>query len=111
MKKTMKEIKKMYKNTIEIGYCELWDLLKLHNRKFYTSGIYGWNADIYEINYNTAIITGYRSFGNIKPSYKLVEKYNKQAKELIEKENDFEKLNGKLNELIEKFIKECLKEE
>ena len=80
MKVTQKLIKGMYKNQIRLGYCELQTLLGYFERKFFTCGVYGWNADIYQINYNTCIITGYRPFGNISVERDIVNKYEEEAK-------------------------------
>lgn len=42
------------------GYCELQALLRNHEPVAYTSGIYGWNFDVYEV-YGLTICTGYRN--------------------------------------------------
>lgn len=41
------------------GYCELCTLLKYHEPAAYTSGVYGWNFDVYHV-YGVTICTGYR---------------------------------------------------
>ena len=82
---TMKQVKAMYNNVIELGYCEAYYLLKHRNRMGYTAGVYGWNADIYGF-VNTAIVTGYRPFGNIKVNREIVKDYEQRA-ERIYKEN------------------------
>lgn len=42
------------------GYCELQSLLVNHEPISYTSGVYGWNFDVYEV-YGITICTGYRN--------------------------------------------------
>lgn len=108
MKVTRKNIMKEYPNTIQIGYCELQNLLRFRKADFCTSGIYGWNADIYPIDINIAIVTGYRPFGIIQPNYEIVKKYDEEALK-IWKKYDYEKAKIKIDKLIEKFVKEVLK--
>lgn len=46
------------------GYCDLQSILYYENAVAYTCGTYGWNADIYQTDYdNTVIVTGYRPWG------------------------------------------------
>lgn len=73
-----KEVKENYE-CYSIGYCEAQDLLSLEGANFYTAGVYGWNADIYIFG-NTAIVTGYRPFGE-RLDLDIVNKYNKKAYE------------------------------
>lgn len=67
------EVKSNYRNIIRIGAVELYYLLKFTEPVAYTSGVYGWNADVYDFD-NVAIVMGYRPFGNISPDYNIVEK-------------------------------------
>ena len=81
IKVSKKEVVESFKNIICIGYCDLQSLLSYIDADYYTSGVYGWNADIYKINNNTVIVTGYRPFGNIR-NYDLVRKYEKKAEKI-----------------------------
>lgn len=69
------------------GYCELQDLLPSACAVAYTAGIYGWNADIYDLGelageaYDVAICTGYNPFGREIPG-NLVKEYNDKAEAL-----------------------------
>lgn len=105
-KTTKKEIMRNYKKVIQLGYCEAQFLLRFKNRKNYTSGTYGWNADVYQIDFDTAIVTGYRPFGNVRPDYDLVKKYELEACEIVCSDLDFEVMEEKVNELLERFIEE-----
>lgn len=107
-KTTKKEVSYWYGKKICVGYCDLQYLLKYQYAEAYTCGVYGWNADIYEIDGNTAIITGYRPFGNIHPDYEITWAYNKQAKE-IQRTNEYNTAEEKTNELLQKFIDEVTK--
>lgn len=83
---TKKAILSNYPNVIKVGYCSLQSLLKFHSPTTYTaSKTYGWQADVYEITPNTAIVTGYAPFGNIVPDHDTVLKYERKAEELCEK--------------------------
>lgn len=102
---SQKFIRENYKNIIGVGYCELWALLRCKEPKYYTSGVYGWNADIYQVDNETVIVTGYRPFGNIK-GYRLGVEVNQEATKVIRVNHDWNKIEEKLDKLIEKFVKE-----
>lgn len=83
---TKKTTMDYYPNVIKVGYCGLQTLLKFRSPDAYTaSKTYGWRADVYEITFDTVIVTGYAPFGNIVPGYETVKKYEEKAKELCEK--------------------------
>lgn len=65
-----------YENVITVGYCDLQYALKWREPNFYTVGVYGWNADVYVIDYDTVVVTGYRPFGNIKLSRSVIDALN-----------------------------------
>ena len=65
---TKKAIMNAYRNVIKVGYCDMQDALKWREPNFYTAGVYGWNADVYVIDCDTVIVTGYRPFGNTELS-------------------------------------------
>ena len=77
-KATAKEIKSRY-TVIRVGYCDLQKLLGAFEPIAYTAGAEGWHSDIYTFG-GIAIATGYRPFGDIRPSYDLVSKYEQQAR-------------------------------
>lgn len=72
---TMKYIKNNYKNIIKTGYCDIQHLTKGLVPTYYTTGVYGWNCDIYVVSCATVITTGYRPFGNIRVPKRIFEKY------------------------------------
>ena len=84
-KVTRKEIKENYKNIINVSYCNLQYLLNVANASpaYYCARAEGWACDIYIINNNTVVVTGYAPFGNIKPSFDLCEKYEAKAQKLL----------------------------
>lgn len=63
LKTTMKEVKSKA-ICYCFGYCDIQCILHYDHAIAYTSGTYGWNADIYQTDYdNTVIVTGYRPWG------------------------------------------------
>lgn len=110
VKVNQKQIKENYQNIICVGYCDLCYLLKTKDPNFYTSGIYGWNADIYQIDYNTVIVTGYRPFGNITSNVTgLNSKYNEKARKIYTSNIDYDKICEKLDKLLKEYISDMLK--
>src|SRR5574344_954909 len=55
-KVTKKQVMSYNSNVLEVGYCDLQFLLGRFSPQYYTCGVYGWNADIYEID-NMCIFT------------------------------------------------------
>ena len=109
---TQKLVKESYANVISVGYCGLQHLLRYENPRAYTAGVYGWNADVYEFG-GTAIVTGYRPFGDTVPR-ELIEKYEKKAKAISEKYRQkkfytglFEEEKRKIHALAVEFIREA----
>ncbi|WP_448973282.1 hypothetical protein [Oribacterium sp.] len=105
---TKKAVMQGYDNIIQVGYCKLYELLRLSDAVAYTAGIDGWHADVYEVNRQTVIVTGGQSFGNIKPSYEVMEKYEKQAHEIL-KSNKWDTARDELEKLINEFVEEVTK--
>lgn len=112
-KTTKKEVLNGYRYVISEGYCDLQHLLYYKNPIAYTSGVYGWSCDIYEITNGIAISTGYKPFGNVKTDYKLAREYDNKALELINeyRNKDFDDLKKELDKLILEFVKKAIKED
>ena len=83
-KTSNKAVRCGYHRVLSVGYCSLQRLLSHEAPVAYTAGVYGWNADVYEISTNTAIVTGYRpgSSKNMKDDYALVKEYEDKAYKL-----------------------------
>lgn len=100
---TKKAIMSAYENVIKVGFCDMQDALKWRKPNFYTAGVYGWNADVYVIDYDTVIVTGHRPFGNVELSREVVDTLNKCAKSITRYLNyDLAKiyLQNNLDELV-----------
>lgn len=80
---TKKAIMTSYRNVIKVGYCDLQQALKGLEPNYYTAGVYGWNADIYVIDNDTVLVTGYRPFGNTSLTRDTIETLNKCGADLM----------------------------
>ena len=94
---TKREIMKDGKRVIAISYCAAQRLLSTINARYYTAGVYGWNADVYEFG-GAYIVTGYRPFGQ-HVDYDLLKKYEAEAA-ATPYENRID--------VLERFIKEVI---
>ena len=82
IKTTRKAIVNGSSNIVSVGYCDLSTLLRYHSPIAYTSGIYGWNFDVYEVN-GLTICTGYR--GMPGRTANNVRKYEQAARDAPER--------------------------
>ena len=115
-KTTSKAIRKNYPQNyiLNIGYCDLQFLLKYESPRAYTSGIYGWNYDLYDID-GIAICTGYRGMPSGKSfDYNLVRKYETKAQKITcrhKKDNQtWEQFLNKQRKDTKKLLNSFLKE-
>ena len=92
-------------NAISISYCGAWHLLRGLEPIAYTAGIYGWNEDVYLVENNTYIATGYRPHGNRKVTYELLDAYEKQAKAIYDGNEDYNTKIAKIAKIREEFLK------
>lgn len=96
---SMTEITKRrgWKNVYQCGYCELQTVFFAYNPTYYNAGVYGWNCDIYtDFATDTIITTGYRNTRGKKIDRDLIEKYEKKARRILDKEykNVYRKLDA-----------------
>ena len=113
-KTTQKAIKANYNTIICVPYCGLQNLLNYESPVAYTKRREGWAADIYDMGGGVAIVTGYAPFGNVRPSYELRERYEKQAEIIRDMYRYSTKLNdtrNRLRELQAAFIEEVTRHE
>lgn len=82
-KVTKKQVMSYNSNVLEVGYCGLQSLLGRFSPQYYTCGVYGWNADVYEVD-GMCIVTGYRPFGTIRPNREQLDKVEKEYQALRE---------------------------
>lgn len=86
------------------GYCDLQNLLQNHSAVAYTSGVYGWNFDVFEV-YGVTICTGYRNM----PGARLegIREYEEKAAAIWNQENrtPFEEKQKQVEKLLKEFCK------
>lgn len=110
LKVSKRDIRNNFKNVLCCSYCELTDLLNYKNANYYNANQYGWRNDIYLIDNNTVIVTGYEPFGNIELQKNICKKYNNEAKKIRQNFGfDYDKQKIKLQKLIDKMISEVIK--
>lgn len=111
-KTTQKAIRANYNKIICVPYCGLQTILNYESPVAYTVRREGWAADIYDMGDGVAIVTGYAQFGNIRPSYELRERYEKQAEKIRYDYNlSYEQQRESLKSLARDFIKEVCNHE
>lgn len=79
---TQKAIKENFQAVIVVPYCGLQNLLNYNSPIAYTKRREGWAADIYDMGGGVAISTGYVPFGNVRPSYEVVKRYENAAEKV-----------------------------
>ena len=106
IKATKKQMKDNY-YIIGIPYCKAQYLLTYQHPVAYSSGVYGWSCDYYDVN-NVVISTGYGYIDSKRTAYDydvLVE-YDKKAYDIIGDydltfEDRMKQVNALLNEFVE----------
>lgn len=81
IKATRKSINETFRNVYSIPYCSIQYLTMDVAPVAYTSGVYGWNADVYAIG-SVALVTGYRPFGKVVDK-SVVDSFEDRAKQLV----------------------------
>lgn len=105
-KTTTKAIRSCYENNniLSIGYCDAWHLLHFRDANAYTSGVYGWNFDVYNVD-GVAICTGYRGMPGRNP--KNLKKYEEKARSIIA---DYSKTYEQQKKAVEKLLLQFIKQ-
>lgn len=102
-KTTKKAVMEGYNAVISVGYCGFQNLLFRRDPVAYTAGIYGWNADIYDLGGGVALVTGYRPFGNVNHTSGMYADFEERAKN-ARYNCGGDELDQKLDELIKEFV-------
>ena len=92
---------------IEVGYCDLQNLLSCETKLGYTCGVYGWNANVYDAG-RAFICTGYRPFGTVSATHQLCEQYDKAARDACHMETNHDVLKIRLKNMIADFVGDVL---
>ena len=108
-KTTKKAIRENFSKIIGIGYCNAQYLLQFNDRFAYSAGANGWACDYHKIG-NVCISTGYNYISTIKPTYELIDKYNKEAEKIaLDYSIEWQERREQVNKLLEEFVNECIK--
>ena len=104
-KTTAKALREGACNLRSASYCDLQYLLTNHNPVAYTSGVYGWNFDVYEV-YGLTICTGYRGM----PGKRLegIEEAERKAMDILAWENKdmtYDEKREAVEQLLHEFCK------
>ena len=67
VKVSRKQIKDNFKNVYVMDETKANTIFYGQSPAYYTSGVYGWNCDVYIIDSDTVVTTGYRPFGERLP--------------------------------------------
>ena len=104
---TAKAIRQSGGKIISIGYCGAAHLLSHHSPIAYTCGVYGWNFDVYEVD-GVTICTGYRGMPGKTVDYKILDKYEKAARAIVEEwgKRTYAEKGKAIEDLLSAFLKE-----
>lgn len=102
---TRKAIVQNSPRIVSAGYCSLYYLLRCIEPFAYTTGIYGWNFDAYEVD-GLTICTGYRNMPGRTANN--IEEFEQRAIELFNNSRfynaaDHDKWRDKALELLHEF--------
>lgn len=113
VKTTRSYVLNHFNTVIRVPNGHLRKLLSYEEPAFYTAGLYGWNADVYVVNADIAIVMGARPFGNIKASRKVIAKAEEHAaviRDALSKNNaNYNQIKDVLHDLINEFVEDVLK--
>lgn len=103
-----------YDHVFRAGYCDLQNIYRYEEPRFYNHGVYGWNFDVFtdhtENGESVAITTGYRNMTGKLIPYDIIEKYNSKARKILEVpfSTPFEETQKQLEENRRAFIAELM---
>lgn len=101
-----KHVRTAYPIVAYCGYCALYYVLYFTTKIGHTERAEGWGCNVYELAPNIALTTGYAPFGNKSLPLAFTERYEKQAKQILEKNAYSDKAKKKLEKLLEKMVAE-----
>lgn len=109
---TKKEILNGFQYVIPVSYCAAQNLLNYKQANYYTySKMYGWRADVYVINNDIAIVTGYAPFGNVTIDYNLLKEYEHNAEKVYYTVRDYNDRKNIIEMYLNEFIKKTINKE
>lgn len=109
LKVSKKSIRDNEYRIMGVGYCGMQFLLSYQNPIAYSSGVYGWSCDYYEVN-GVVISTGYSYVRdkNMNSDYELVNYYEQLARAVSSNQHlTYEERVNETNALLSALIKKC----
>ena len=103
-KTTRKEMLQRFNKVIKVPYCKGQYLTQFLDPIAYTSGIYGWSADIYDLGYGVALCTGYKPFGESIDS-KFLADLDEKARLIIYSSLPYEERRAQVSKLLEEVAR------
>ena len=92
-------------NLVCVGYCDLSNLLWGHEPIAYTSGVYGWNFDVYEV-YGKTICTGYRGMPGRRANNEAA--YEEKARAISDNYDlSWEERRDRIESLLKEFCEQA----
>lgn len=118
---TVKELNRIYPVILDLGSHSLLDgaLDFAFGAKFYHAGGLGWNYNVFEIDRNTCVVSGYRTSNTLKAvkniSYSFCKPWNEKAKAIRDAEGlgyeNYLRAKEEMQNLLTDFVKAVLDEE
>ncbi len=109
---TQKFVKRINRHVIQLYYCEAQNLLRYSAPALYTAGVYGWNADVYDVGAD-AVVTGYRPFGDVRPDPELVKQYDAAAEKIdagiAATADEYEEKARRVRSLLAEFVRAAVR--
>lgn len=102
---TRPKMQKAFSRIFQVGYCRLQSVLFEQSPRFYTKGQLGWNNDIYVLDCDTILVTGYRStFGTPLDPKKVSEFEGRAHQQLWESKEPYQTRYAKTREIYNEFL-------
>lgn len=113
-KTTKKEIRDNYHYIVGTHYCSLQTLLDCERPIAYSSSVYGWACDYYEVSNKQGrfilISTGYSPLKdqNVKPDYEKMKEFENRARQILYGKQEiptaYETKKAMLKDLVSDFV-------
>jgi hypothetical protein len=103
---TKKQMRDNY-HILGVSYCKLQFLLNYTSPVAYSTGVYGWACDYYDID-GVIISMGYNPIKskNIRASYEIIRRYDDAARLILSNSSNYEKNKEAVKILLSEFINE-----
>lgn len=105
-KTTAKAIRENGGRVLACGYCGMQNLLYYRSPIAYTSGVYGWNFDVYDVD-GYIITTGYRGMVGQRVDYERLREYELKAEKIVYDHAlpyDYDERRAKVDALLREFL-------